>query len=604
MQRHEQEAFLRYYWRELTYLRRMGVEFARRYPKVAGRLELQADESPDPHVERLIESFAFLTARLQRNIDGGFPEIAAELLNLLHPHYLNPVPSMTVARFQVDAQRGKLTEGHEIDRGTRLYLHSGQGQICRFRTCYPVTLWPIEVVEAGFVSPDHYDFLDAATEVATVLRIRIETRADPFTDLDLRRLRFYISGDRLLVASLYELLFAQVWRVALLADSEKRPRFLDPETGVRPVGFGLDEEVIPYPRQSQPAYRLFQEYFHFPEKFSFFDVEGLDRSGAERSIELLFLLSRAPGTRLSIDRNTFPLGCTPAINLFTKTTEPIRVDQRSTEYRLVPDHRRERVTEIHSILEVSGTSDFSDETKRYRPFYSYDHAMVERGHRAYWHGRRVPSFLPGVEGTDIQLSFLDLDMTPTRPPTDVVYARTLCHNRSLARQIPAMGLLRTDEALPASSIVALHKPTAVAQPPIEGQTLWRLLSHLSLNHLSLTGGPESLTALKEILKLYSFSESAAVHQQINGIREMYHRRVLRQLGAEAWRGFCRGDEITLVFDEESYVGTNAFLLGSVLSRFFALYSSTNSFTEVAIRSFQREGEWKRWRPSAGEKILL
>ncbi len=604
MQLHEQEDFLRYYWQELTYLRRMGALFARRYPKVAGRLELEADQSPDPHVERLLEAFAFLTARIQRTIDNDFPEIASELLDLVHPHYLRPVPSMTIARFDVDPERGKITTGHVVPKHTPLFTHSGAGQICRFRTCYPVTLWPLEVAYTGFESADQFDFLDSAAGVASILRIRVETQKDPLSELELDRLRFYLHGDSLLQASLYELLFARLLSVVVLPDAGGARRELPPGE-LRPVGFGSEDNVLPYPRYAQPAYRLIQEYFTFPEKYYFFELGGLEGLGAERHFDLIFLLDRAPGTRLSIDRETFVLGCTPVINLFSRSSEPIRVDHRHTEYRLVADIRRAETTEIHTVLKVSGIADFDVESKQYQPFYSFDHQMARNGHQTYWHARRVPCLRPDVVGTDVMLSFVDLGFNPRLPPTETVHARTLCTNRALAQQIQAGGLLQTEEVAPVARIVCLKKPTQTISPPLSGQNLWRLVSHLSLNYLSLSGGAESLKALREILRLYSFSEAAPVQQQISGIRELTHRKVVRRVGQEAWRGFCRGTEITLVFDEDAYVGTNAFLLGAVLNQFFALYSSTNHFTQLVIKSWQRdEEEWKRWKPMAGERVLL
>ena len=261
MQPHEQEELLRYYWSELTYLRKMGSVFARRHPKVAGRLELGENECPDPHVERLIESFAFLTGRLQHTLDRDFPEIAAELLNLLYPHYLNPLPSMAIARMDADPDQGDLTAGYTIDRHCPLFIHSERGLVSRFRTCYPVDLWPVEVTQAAFESPDQFDFLDSVSRVTSVLRLRVEAPSASLQDMPLERLRFYLNGDRLLVTSLYELLFARVLQVAVLPDTRETPRFLPAEV-IKPVGFGLEDEVLPYPPHSQPAYRLLQEYFH------------------------------------------------------------------------------------------------------------------------------------------------------------------------------------------------------------------------------------------------------------------------------------------------------------------------------------------------------
>jgi len=600
------EDLLRAYWRELDYLRRMGSAFAETHPKVAGRLELGTDVSPDPHVERLIESFAFLTARIQRNLDGEFPQVAVELLNILHPHYLNPVPSMAVAAFEVDPRRGKLTSGHVIPKHTPLFAHAHEGEaVCRFRTCYPVTLWPLEVAEATFEAPARYDFLDAETEVVSVLRLRIESRAGSLAELGLDRLRFYLNGDRLRVDSLYEMLFGQCAGVAILPEGDlaRRPARL-PAEAIRPVGFERDEEVLPYPAYSQPAYRLVQEYFTFPQKFLFADVTGLERHGSERAFELLILLRRAPANWLGVDRDTFVLGAAPVVNLFPRTTEPIRLDHRRAEYPLVPDARRERFTEIHSILAVSGSSDPRSRARIYEPFYSFNHQMAAREQKAFWHARRLPSLRKDVPGSEMVLALVDLDFQPFLPPTETIYAHTLCTNRTLAEQLMSGALLQTDVAAPVSRIVALTKPTPQLSPPGDGSTLWRLISHLSLNYLSFSTGEESLRALREILKLYCPSEHAAAHQQIQGIREISLRRTVQRVGREAWRGFCRGTEVTLTFDENAYVGGGAFLLASVLNRFFALYSNVNSFTQLVARSQQREGDWKRWPPMAGEQAVL
>lgn len=596
------EEFLTYYLEELSYLRRMGERFAHAYPKVAGRLELRADECPDPHVERLIESFAFLTARIQSDLDSDFVEIAAELLNVLYPHYLNPVPSMAVARFDFDPLRAKLTSGFDIPKHTGLFASSTDGAICRVRTCYPVTLWPVEVGEAVFETPEVHEFVDPS-RTASVLRLRMRSLADPFEVLAVDRLRFFLNGDPVLVNALYELLVESTQQVVVVPAGEKRPRYLD-AGAVVPVGFGDDEEVIPYPRYSHPAYRLLQEYFTFPDKFHFIDVRGLQGRASGQELDLLFLLKRS-ASKLIIEPKTFSLGCTPVINLFRKTSEPLRIDHRQLEYRLVPDLRKEKTTEVHSIVSVSGSSDPADSARDYAPFYSYTHTMERRGQRAFWHARRVPSVHPELRGTDVLLSFLDLDFEPAQPPDEIIFAQLLCTNRGLAAELPADGLLQTDQAMPVSSIVCLKKPTRPIDPPLGGQALWRLVSHLSLNYLSLGGGDDSVRSFREILGLYSFSESPAVRQQLQGIRAMEQRKIVRRFGDDAWKGFRRGTEVKLVLDESFYVGSSAFLLASVLQHFLALYASINSFTQLVIRRAGRETEkWKEWPPMAGGTPVL
>ena len=596
------DELLRYYLEELSYLREMGERFSRSYPKVAGRLELQSDECPDPHVERLIESFAFLTARIQSSLDADFPEIAAELLNVLYPHYLNPVPSMAVAKFDFDRDQGKLTSGFEIPRHTKLFAHADQGQLCRMRTAYPVTLWPIEVSRAVIDVPERFEFL-SGTDAASVLRLRLDSRADPFEVLEVDSLRFYLHGEPVLVGRLYELLTESLRRVVVLPVDAKSssPRYIE-ASNVVPVGFGEEDEVVPYARHSHPAHRLLQEYFSFPDKFHFFDVRGLKGRATGTSIDLLFLLDRVPRTKLLLMPETFSLGCTPVVNLFRKSSEPIRVDHRQTEYRLVGDMRKERTTEVHSILSVSGSADSAEGVRDYAPFYSFTHGMELRGQKTFWHARRVASTREDMPGTEMLLSFRDLDFRPARPPHEVVYAQLLCTNRALATELPAGAVLSGDEPVPAT-VVCLKKPTRPLTPPLGGQTLWRLISHLSLNYLSLGSQQESVRALHEILNLYCFSDAPSLRQQVQGIRSMNTRKISRRLGGDGWKGFCRGTEITLEFEEAQYVGSSASLLAAVLSRFFALYGSMNSFTQLVSKRFGREGE-KRWPPMAGAKSVL
>ena len=603
MQANETESLLRYYNTELSYLRRMAGSFARRYPRVAGRLELSPDDCADPHVERMIESFALLTARLQRRMDGEFPEITASLLGALYPHLVNPVPPMAMARFEVDPDQGKLTSGHTIAPGTSLFAQSAGGLTSRFRTCYPVHIWPVEVVEAGFESPDQYDFLDTNAQVASVLRIRLAARGASFAELELDRLRFYLNGDSTLVNTLYELIFCHVLGTAILPEKSKQPIYL-PEPCILPVGFEPEEEVIPYPAHALPAYRLIQEYFLFPEKFHFFDLTGFELARTGATLDVLILLDRVPHGRRAADKRNFCLGCTPIVNLFRRTTEPIRIDQRTTEYRLEADMRRERTTEIHSIVSVSASSNPAEEVAHLEPFYSHRHRLDGRLHRAFWHSRRVPAAREDMPGTDILLSFFDLDFNPMLPPAQVVYAHVLCTNRDFAMQLPAGAALQIEDAAPLSRISCLDKPTPSVYPPLEGATLWNLISNLTLNYLSLSGGEDSLQALRQILRLYSFSDQPSAHQQVQGLRQMSCRRVTRRIGAEPWRGFCQGSEVTLTFDEGLYVGSGAFLLGAVLNRFLPLYASINSFTELVIQSVQREGIWKRWKPIAGLQEML
>jgi type VI secretion system protein ImpG len=596
------DELLQFYRDELTYLRRMGGEFARDHAKLAGRLELSPNECADPHVERLIQSFAFLTARLQLRLRDEFPEITTALLGALYPQLINPIPAMAIAQFALDPKQGKTTAGYLIPKSTSLFHDTPQKLTCRFRTCYPLTLWPLDVVSARIEDPGDVNFLSTETNVAAVLRLELRC-LQTFKELELDSLRFFLSGEDTAVNRLYELLFSRLSKIAILPGDRDKPTYLS-RNSIKEVGFGADEEVLVYPPNAHPGYRLLQEYFTFPDKFNFFDLHGLRDHGAAKTLEIFFLLTERPSRSLTVNEKTFKLGCTPIINLFPKTTEPIRLDHRSVEYELIPDKRRERTTEIHSILSVSASSDPGKVEQNYEPFYSYSHFMEGRKHRAFWHATRRNSNRKDFPGTEVFLSFLDLNFKPTDPPTQTVYAHTLCTNRLLTRNMQENEPLQLEEKLLAHSITVVGKPSLPLSPLLGGSTVWRLISHLSLNHLSLSEGSDCLNALREILGLYCASDRPSTHNQINGITKMEIVKKSMYTGKDAWRGFCRGTGITLTFDEDLYQGSSAFLLGSVLNSFFGLYTAVNSFTQLTIRKrSQPEVIWKQWEPRAGDGVL-
>lgn len=598
----DQDPLLRYYRQELNYLRRSGLQFARRYPKVASRLELQPGESADPHVERMIESFAFLTARLQRQLDAEFPQISGSLLQVMYPNLTDPIPPMAIAQFVPDPTQGKLTTGYVVPRHTPVFAETDDGLNCRFRTCYPVHLWPLEVESVSVVPRNRYEFLDRYPQVTTVLRLSLAAKELPLEELEMRSLRFHLSGETETVNLLYELLFSGLHRIAIVTPDSASPRILGPQS-ITAVGFERDEDVIPDPSTGHPGYRLLQEYMIFPDKFHFFDLKNIPACAGEQ-LDILFLFDRSPRERLQLDNDTFRLGCTPVVNLFHRTSEPIRIDQTTSEYRLVADYRRERTTEIHSINKVFAIDDPVSAAVEYEPFFSFRH--FDDGHepRAFWTSRRDQTGRDDIPGSDIFLGFVNLDFEPESPPTETVFAQIFCTNRDLAAQIPAGARLECDQALPVAKISCISKPTETVYPPQEGATLWTLISNLSLNYLSLTEGKQSLEALREILRSYCLSINPAAIQQINGIRDLSTNRIVRRIGTESWRGFTQGTEIRIQFDEDLFVGSGEFLLGAVLNRFFGLYTQINSFIELVMTTKQRQGEWKRWQPQAGYQELL
>lgn len=594
------ETLLPYYRRELQYLREMGHTFAQEYPRVARQLELGDNESPDPHTERLIESLAFLSGRVQYNIERDAPRITTGLLSVLYPQLVNPIPAQTIVQFAVDPEQNVPSDGTPVPSETALYLDAPTGETCRFRTAYPLTLWPASVTEVALEPRDRYDVLSGAHDVRAVLRIRIRCDDGTWSDYDLNRLRFHLAGAPQVTAPLYELLFGHTKRVVLLGEDETVPEFL-PSNSLRPVGFTPDEAVLPTVDHGHDAYRLIQEYATFPQKYLFADLHHLDRAPGDAYVDVLALLDRAPDRSLQLGPRNVRLNCVPAINLFQRTSEPIQIDQQQVEYRLVANRRNEETTEIHSIRSVRSTRS-EDAGRTYRPYFSFDHTSRRDETAAFWYAERRPH--RRFDGTDLVISFVDPNVDPTQPADETVFAHVLCTNRRLPVDVPPQARYTTDLGLPVQSITGVASPTSPIDPPLGGNHLWQLISNLSLNHLSLSSRPESLDALREMLRLYSGGAPFDVEQQLEGLRSMSTQSVSRHLHDDAWRGFCRGTEIHLTVDERSFVGSSALLLGAVLNRVFGLYASTNAFTQLVLSSNQRDEVWHRWQPRSGDQALL
>ncbi len=599
------DEMLRYYERELSFMRQMGADFARKYPKIGARLMLEEDKCEDPHVERLIEAFAFLSARIHKKIDDEFPEVTTSLLNTLYPHYLAPIPSMSIVQFVADPDQIKLTSGYTIGRDTQLYSQPINDVPCRFKTCYPVTLWPVKLISATLESFHAADDRWKIVEAEAIIRLKLQCVGTTFAKLNLNHLRFFLDGEVPVVFELYEQLLNNISEVGLWSP-ERQELIRLPGGCIRPVGFEKGEGMLPYPDQSFMGYRLIQEYFAFPEKFLFVEIDGLDRGDFEQEMEILFFLQRMPKTEYRLEAENFRLGCTPIVNLFRQIADPIRLDHTQTEYRVVPDIRRQETTEIYSIDRVVSTVPHLRETFQYEPFYSIRHGVGDgdKTRQPFWYATRRPSQKQNNPGTEVYVTLVDADFKSSLPEFETITAETTCTNRDLPERLPVRTEFFIEEAAPLTLIRCLKKPTPTLRSPLGGSLQWSLISHLSVNYLSISENLEGLNALQEILKLYDFSDSTANQQQIAGIAGMSSRRVVRSVSAGGWRGFCRGVQVQLELDEDKYVGSGIFLFASVLRHFLSLYASVNSFCELVVTTKQREGLLKRWPPMAGQQIVL
>lgn len=611
-------SLLAYYRQELAALRTLAGEFAEDHPDVAPHLKLGPDAGDDPHVERMISGCAFLTARVRQKLDDDFPEISDALLGVLYPHYLAPIPSMAVVEFVLDRGQGGLADGYPLERDTELETEAVAGEPCRYRTCSAVTLWPIEVT-AATLGPMSTAAPVSVPDAVAQLRIRLKCLAKDMTFAKLNldktgqpkdHLRFFLSGQDQHVLALYELLFNHTLQVTVETPAAGRPPWELGSDAVCHAGFEDTAAMLPYSPRSFPGYRLLTEYFAFPQKFCFFDLTlpAPTRRQLGNEIELCLYSDRpCPELAPHVAAKTFRLGCTPVVNLFRQHADPIRLRAGETEYRVVPDRRRPPASrEVYSIRTVTGIQPDGSRTVC-EPFYSLRHAASEQRPQAFWSATRRESSrsLHGVAwGTELYLTLVDLDPGARSWDGSTLDLEIECLNRDLPGNLkfsPGRPLLRVIKGGPLSKVSCLTAPTPTRRPPLGRGTVWRLISHLSLNHLSLADDPDGTEAFREILRLYDHTGSASTRARIAGILRVASRRVIRRVKGETGGGVCQGLLVEIEFDDDHFADNGLFLFATVIERVLGLYSPVNSFTQLSIRSRQC---LKTWKPRGANQEML
>ncbi len=614
---------LRHYESELSYMREMGAEFAQSYPKIAARLGMDGVEVLDPYVERLLEGSAFLSARVQLELELQYPSFTSHLLEIVYPHYLAPTPSMMIAQLQPDMENASLADGFVIPRHTMLrsgFVESTQSA-CVFRTANDLTLWPIEISEAEYI--DGRGALVAAGVVDNIdgraaIRLRIQRHGgEDLAELGLENLTVFLGGQGAKGWQLHQLLCTQTTGVVARSTDRRADWSINLQSEVVPRGFEQDEALLPTPRQSFDGYRLLQEYFAMPERFHFVDICGLNRGlartvGSEMDIYII-LRDGLPDIAPGITAEAFSLNCVPAINLFEKRCDRVQLSGKHSEHHVVADRTAGLDFEVYSIEKVTGISREGEDDIPFSPFYSADDfTAVSGGFPAYYTQKRKMrqrserERLKGARtsylGSETYLDLVDASQAPFDAQMNQLAVRAMVTNRDLPMLL-ATGVDDLFHLPDGGPVVKIRTPVTPTRPRptlAQGDAAWRLISHLSLNYLSIANGDKGsgAEAMRELVGLYIPNGDRAATMQLEGITRVSSRPIVRRMSDEVLSTAVRGLEISIEFDESFFEGTSVYLIGAVLERFFRKYVSINSFTETVIKS-QQSGEIARWRPEKG-----
>lgn len=595
---------------ELQALRQSVEAFSDAYPSVASELRLSAGHSADPHVEQLLQSFAWLTGRLRADMQRQRYQMPNHLLLSLYPNLIRSIPSMTVMQANVLTDGASFINGYQLNKGRIFNAHSKSRRVgdgldqkkvsCRMQCCYDTPLWPFEIVDIATKPKNIFPFLDRRPDVQGVLSIQIRSNGtDPIYEYPLERLRFFINKTELR-SPLHQLLSNHFGGAALRVGQDYFPLA---QASVDWLGFDRRHNVLPQHEGSHEGYRLLQEYFFFPEKYYFFEVTGLESQHITDEFELLLFLDRLD-TLPAIDKTSLSINSFPAINLFPATFKPVQLDQSQYEYRLLADERQYGQSEVHSLDEVKVLS--ADGAIRLaEPWLGGAGAFSPR-HQLRYLTRLAPTISPATHGCDTLISLQDQTLCPASPIDQTLSVNGLCSNRNLVESLRIGDRMQLIGAGAMQDAQVVTRPTLFKPARLQGQSMVQLLSQLHLNLRSLVSGDSEqvLRRLQQLLTLYSDPMNPSHAKQIEGMVAVTARASVKCLGPDAWRGHYRGTHISLTLDEHCFEGANPLLLAQTLSHFLGLYTTPNHFVQLQLLSYQREGVWKQWHPRIGEQVIL
>lgn len=605
-----------FYNDELIALRDDAKEFGGSNKEVAHELGLSGGKSDDPHVELLLQSFAYLSGRLRYQLEADSNVIPNGLLERLYPHLVASVPSMSIMQLDVDPAGANFVNAPVLKSKRQFEKlarnDEGENVRCHFRTAYDTNVWPLEVKSVSVSPTNQYDFIAKIIESGeshSVLKVKVSaTGEDPINTLPVDKLRFYLDSETDAGYGIYELLASQLEGISIVSKEKtesgekKHVHHIKHETDFRWCGYDDNEAILPDNISTHPGYRLVQEYFAFPGKFLFFEVSGLNLEHAEKEFEILFILKSTPAVGLKINKNSMRLNCVPVVNLFEQALEPTRLDQRRYEYKLSADWAQHRYNEVYQINDLYAMRKDGG-VRNLAPFYAVDLPTQESDY--FFSTRREESQPANIAGTEMYVSFLDLLLNTLQPADEMISGKALCTNRQLPERLHSGDIFNLEGNGPIKTAHLITKPSRHITPRLIGTQPWSMISQLSLNYLSLCEGEESLKTLKNMLRLHVGSNSDISQKQIESLSRIKSQMTVRNVTHDSWQGFCRGVAITMRLDKRGFHGHSGLLFADVVRRFLALFANVNSFIQLSLYSEQNQKEiWKKWKPLAGNQTLL
>ncbi len=605
MKKHDNDLF-RFYKDELFALRHSAGNFSKQHPEIASKLDFKANESLDPHTERIVESAAFLSAMLQKSISDKEKSIAFHIISALYPNLINTFPPCSVVRFENDINIST-SEPIKIKRGTILFAKNTNDVDCKCRTLYPLNIYPISIHSVNLQKVQRrIGGIDS-----WALQIEIKTDSVPLEQMQLNDILFYINCDTVEDSLLlYHSIFFDCDRPIHILINNKYVKINSSQ--IIPCGLNDEDSVCPVAKYTSNTIQLFQEMVNFKRKFMFFKIVGIDETlnkSNEYNIDKMSILIdiNFVDEKLTqiVTKDCIQLNCTPIVNLFPVTSDPIRIDGTKHKYLLLPDQANDQTMEIHSVLSLYKVDQDSENDEIINPYFSLEtDANSNISYKKFWVRSIVSAEERGMLGLDTFISIIDTELNPNTIYDDIIYAKTLCTNRFETLSIPTESKFIVDSKESSGyRAKLLHKFT----PPISilnsDKNLWLLVSQLSSNHISITKSEHLWNFIRKLLSLFDDESKLKISEFIDTIKDIKTKEIVRRFGKDAWRGFVSGVEVSIYTDSESSIPF-CHLLGTILNQYMSSSVSINSFIELKILSLQNNKIISKWAPTSGRKNLV
>lgn len=568
-----------YYKQELRKLKDIAKDFSRDNPALTKAL---SGSNADPDASRILEGVAFLTANIRHELDTQFPNLLYSLAQLICPHYVRPIPSTTMIAFK---PKSSLAKPLIIEQGTYIDSKESTKGSCRFQTTEDVEMLPIQLVNVD----DQSEGSDVSVNLTFEL---INNTLDQF---DFDKLRLYVGGDYDEACDIHYLVTHQLSELTI----DNGQLISLPSSSVQASGIEDIKSTFPKPDGLTPSFDLLQQYFLFPEKLLYLDIDLSlwQQRGTGDRFSLTLSMKKPNFETPTLTAEHFQMYVSPAVNLFDCESESILISPNQNEYQLLPNSGSNKASyDIFSVNSVISNARGAEKPRNYQLFGGFN-ASHKTSNAIYELNYKQTH-------TDDPEVHLKLGLPESNPiqQNEILKAKLTCSNGADADNLHIGDIsVATSNTPELVTFYNITSPTESRRIPLDGDLLWQLISHLSLNYLSINDAK----TLKNILSQYIAPDTKAKSKRLSNEKRVDSITCVQVEPGERLlnNSFVHGQNIkvTIKPDHFSSIG-DKYLFASVLDKFFSNSAPINVYSEFTMEDFF-SGEVTRWPAQLGKRSM-